>query len=154
MEATGLLKSTTCVYWELCVCAGWVLLLWVRNVSYYICLHVPDYNGRYTVPILWDKQNNTIVNNESSEIIRMFNTEFNQFCPTEEQRSLNFYPEELQKQIDAVNEWIYPLVVSVYDHCYLWKHIAITWCLFMPCTYHCCDLLLLLWTFQFWCYEF
>ena len=66
-----------------------------------------EYNGRYTVPVLWDKKTKTIVNNESSEILRMLNTEFNQFCPTEEQRALDLYPESLRANIDQLNEWIY-----------------------------------------------
>jgi putative glutathione S-transferase len=43
-------------------------------------LHDPQYADRYTVPVLWDSQTKKIVNNESSEIIRMFNTEFNAFA--------------------------------------------------------------------------
>lgn len=66
-----------------------------------------DYNGRFTVPVLWDKKTKTIVNNESSEILRMFNSEFNQFCPTEEQRRLDLYPEPLREKIDQLNTWIY-----------------------------------------------
>ena len=65
-----------------------------------------SYSGRYTVPVLFDKKTKTIVNNESSEIIRMFNSEFNEFCKTDEQRALDFYPEHLRKQIDELNEWI------------------------------------------------
>ncbi|XP_033740538.1 glutathionyl-hydroquinone reductase YqjG-like [Pecten maximus] len=62
----------------------------------------PDYDGRITVPVLWDKQQKTIVNNESSEIIWMFNSEFNGCCSTAEQRMLDFYPETLRKDIDGV----------------------------------------------------
>lgn len=60
---------------------------------------------KFTVPILFDKKTGSIVNNESSEIIRMFNTEFNQWAVHPE---LDFYPEALCEQIDAVNEWVYP----------------------------------------------
>ncbi|KDR80201.1 hypothetical protein GALMADRAFT_62390 [Galerina marginata CBS 339.88] len=67
----------------------------------------PTYGGRFTVPVLWDKKLHTIVNNESSEIIRIFNTAFNEFIP-EEKAGLNFYPENLRPEIDALNEWIYP----------------------------------------------
>ena len=74
--------------------------------------HYPDHviplQGRYTVPVLWDKKTKTIVNNESSEIIRMLNSEFNEFCETDEQRALDLYPEKLKKEIDSLNEWIYP----------------------------------------------
>ncbi|XP_022334690.2 glutathionyl-hydroquinone reductase YqjG-like [Crassostrea virginica] len=69
---------------------------------------VPDYKERVTVPVLWDKEKKTIVNNESSEIIRMLNTEFNEFCKTQAQKQLDLYPESLRKDIDDVNEWIYP----------------------------------------------
>lgn len=70
----------------------------------------PDYDGRITVPTLWDKEKNTIVNNESSEIIRMLNTEFNAFCKTSEQRDLDLYPEHLRNKIDELNGWIYPTI--------------------------------------------
>ncbi|KAM1032498.1 hypothetical protein ACFX2I_036078 [Malus domestica] len=63
-----------------------------------------QYTGKYTVPVLWDKKLKTIVNNESAEIIRMFNTEFND---TAENASLDLYPSHLQSQIDQTNEWIY-----------------------------------------------
>lgn len=67
----------------------------------------PNYGGRFTVPVLWDKKNHTIVNNESSEIIRMFNTAFNDFIPPAK-ASLDYYPANLQAEIDDLNEWIYP----------------------------------------------
>jgi putative glutathione S-transferase len=63
----------------------------------------PQYSGRVTVPILWDKKNDTIVSNESSEIIRMFNTEFNDLT----NNIKDFYPLEKRKEIDEVNEFIY-----------------------------------------------
>jgi len=66
----------------------------------------PDYEGRYTVPVLWDKKTKTIVNNESSEIIRMFNTEFDEFLP-ESVRGVTYYPQAYRKQIDEVNDWVY-----------------------------------------------
>jgi putative glutathione S-transferase len=68
----------------------------------------PDYDGRITVPVLWDKKTRTIVNNESSEIIRMFNSEFNDFCATEDQKKIDLYPKNLQAQIEELNSWIYP----------------------------------------------
>jgi glutathionyl-hydroquinone reductase len=64
-----------------------------------------DTSGKYTVPVLWDKKEKTIVNNESSEILRMFNSAFNDFAKNPE---LDLYPEELRGEIDALNEWIYP----------------------------------------------
>ncbi len=62
-----------------------------------------DYTGRVTVPVLWDKHTQTIVNNESSEIIRMFNSEFNTLTGD----TADFYPEALRSEIDAINERVY-----------------------------------------------
>jgi len=66
----------------------------------------PAYSGRFTVPVLWDKKGNTIVNNESSEIIRMLNTEFNALVSAEKAQ-LDLYPAPLRADIDGVNEWVY-----------------------------------------------
>ncbi|WP_299177722.1 glutathione S-transferase family protein [uncultured Neptuniibacter sp.] len=63
----------------------------------------PDYTGRVTVPVLWDKQKQTIVNNESSEIIRMLNSAFNR-CGA---NAADLYPTHLQEKIDHLNSWIY-----------------------------------------------
>jgi putative glutathione S-transferase len=63
----------------------------------------PHYTGVISVPVLWDKQEKVIVNNESSEIIRMFNSAFNQLTGN----TLDFYPDHLQQQIDQVNELVY-----------------------------------------------
>lgn len=62
-----------------------------------------NYSGIITVPVLWDKQQNTIVNNESSEIIRMFNSAFNNI--TEDK--VDYYPEPLRTDIDEINELVY-----------------------------------------------
>ena len=67
---------------------------------------VPDYSGRVTVPTLWDKKEWTLVNNESSEIIRMLNTEFNEWGDA----SVDLYPEDLRGEIDELNERIYATV--------------------------------------------
>lgn len=67
----------------------------------------PDYAGVITVPVLFDKKLGTIVNNESSEIIRMLNTEFDTFALHPD---IDLYPEVLRSQIDAVNAWIYPSI--------------------------------------------
>ncbi len=66
----------------------------------------PGYSGRVTVPVLWDKQRETIVSNESAEIIRMLNSAFDNFGD----RSLDFYPEDLRPEIDAINATIYETV--------------------------------------------
>ena len=66
----------------------------------------PSYTGRVTVPVLWDKKTKSIVNNESSEIIRMFNSAFNEIGDT----SVDYYPEALRSEIDEINERIYHTV--------------------------------------------
>ena len=66
----------------------------------------PNYSGRVTVPILWDKDTQTIVNNESSEIIRMFNSAFDPIGA----KPGDYYPEALRAEIDALNERIYTTV--------------------------------------------
>lgn len=63
----------------------------------------PDYTGRVTVPVLWDKKTNTIVSNESAEIIRMFNSAFNELTGNTD----DYYPEALRQTIDAINARIY-----------------------------------------------
>lgn len=63
----------------------------------------PTYSGRVTVPILWDKQRNTIVSNESAEIIRMFNSAFDNLTGN----TLDFWPEAQRDAIEDVNERIY-----------------------------------------------
>lgn len=71
---------------------------------YQVYLHAdPHYTGRVTVPVLWDKQTNTIVSNESAEIIRMFNTAFNDLTGNHD----DYYPEELQAEIDEMNAFVY-----------------------------------------------
>jgi len=62
-----------------------------------------DYSGRVTVPVLWDKQQQTIVNNESAEIIRMFNSAFNAHTEIKD----DYYPAPLQNKIDQLNIFIY-----------------------------------------------
>ncbi|MBE4419250.1 glutathione S-transferase family protein [Vibrio parahaemolyticus] len=66
----------------------------------------PNYTGRVTVPVLWDKKTNTIVSNESSEIIRMFNSAFNDLTGNHD----DYYPEPLRGVIDEWNDYIYPNV--------------------------------------------
>ncbi|KAF9367188.1 hypothetical protein CPC16_006816, partial [Podila verticillata] len=66
------------------------------------------YEDRVTVPVLWDKKTEIIVNNGSTEIIRILNTTFDKFIPNK--AGLNLYLQHLQVEIDAVNEWIYETV--------------------------------------------
>jgi putative glutathione S-transferase len=63
----------------------------------------PEYIGKVTVPTLWDRKRRTIVNNESSEIIRMFNTAFNAWGDA----SFDFYPKHKRDEIDKVNDFVY-----------------------------------------------
>jgi glutathionyl-hydroquinone reductase len=63
----------------------------------------PDYTGRVSVPVLWDKERETIVNNESAEIIRMFNSAFDRVGAT----GPDYYPEPLRGEIDAINHQVF-----------------------------------------------
>ncbi|MEB6536083.1 glutathione S-transferase family protein [Pantoea stewartii] len=74
---------------------------------YQLYLHADkDYTGRVTVPVLWDKQQNTIVSNESADIIRMFNSAFDGVGA----RAGDYYPPALRDKIDDLNGWIYDTV--------------------------------------------
>jgi len=64
----------------------------------------PEFTGRVTVPVLWDKQKNTIVSNESSEILRMLNSAFDKVGALPG----DYYPEALRAEIDELNDFIYP----------------------------------------------
>jgi putative glutathione S-transferase len=66
----------------------------------------PHYSGRVTVPVLWDKQTGTIVNNESSEIIRMFNSAFDELTGSTD----DYYPAALRAEIDPLNDVVYNTV--------------------------------------------
>ena len=63
----------------------------------------PNFNGLVTVPVLWDKKRQTIVNNESSEIIRMLNTAFNDYGNAD----IDLYPAPIRKEIDDINDVVY-----------------------------------------------
>ncbi|CAG8625570.1 964_t:CDS:2, partial [Scutellospora calospora] len=80
----------------------------VNNAQYLRELYFkanPNYDGRFTVPVLWDKKQQTIVNNESSEIIRIFNEAFDDLVP--ETKGKTFYPKHLAEKIDEINSWVY-----------------------------------------------
>ncbi len=64
----------------------------------------PDYTGRVTVPVLWDRLTRRIVNNESADILRMLNRDFDAFA---RRKLADLYPEKLRKEIDGVNEIVY-----------------------------------------------
>jgi putative glutathione S-transferase len=63
----------------------------------------PNFDGLVSVPVLWDKKRQTIVNNESSEIIRMLNAAFEDYSHS----AMDFYPESLREEIDAINDVVY-----------------------------------------------
>jgi glutathionyl-hydroquinone reductase len=89
---------------------GWVLdqpEAGCRTLRQVYELAEPDYAGRSTVPVLWDQETQSIVNNESSEIIVILNSAFNAFA---KQPALDLYPESLRSQIEDWNEKIYPAV--------------------------------------------
>ncbi|RJG44150.1 glutathione S-transferase family protein [Mesorhizobium sp. DCY119] len=66
----------------------------------------PAYSGRVTVPVLWDKKEQTIVSNESSEIIRMLNSAFDEWGDA----SVDLYPQALRGKIDTINDLVYPAI--------------------------------------------
>lgn len=89
---------------------GWILEkpeLGCTSLAEIYRLAKPGYKGRSTVPVLWDCETNTIVNNESSEIIVILNSAFNEFAKYPE---LDLYPEALKPEIDTWNEKIYHAV--------------------------------------------
>jgi len=69
----------------------------------------PDYDGRFSVPVLWDKKERRVVNNESGDIIRIFNTAFNDFLPADK-AIINLCPVDRRKEIDEVEEWVYTMI--------------------------------------------
>ncbi len=86
-----------------------VMLDSVNNAQYMYQVYTSarsDYSGRVTVPVLWDKKTDTIVSNESPEIIRMFNSAFDNVGATPG----DYYPHELRSEIDELNERIYESV--------------------------------------------
>lgn len=66
----------------------------------------PVYDGRYTVPVLWDTKHKTICNNESSEIIRLLYTEFDDLVDATH-KGVTYYPPGLATAIDDINTWVY-----------------------------------------------
>ncbi|TFB00630.1 Glutathione S-transferase omega-like 2 [Trichoderma ghanense] len=67
----------------------------------------PEYKGRYSVPVLWDTKEGTIVNNESAELLRWLPTAFDDVVPREGPASqLDLYPTQLRSEIDVITEWM------------------------------------------------
>lgn len=90
--------------WTFDTAAGYPDHLFDKNHLHEIyTLSHPDYTGRVTVPVLFDKERGVIVSNESAEIIRMLNSAFNEWADT----SHDYYPHNLQPVIDSWNERIY-----------------------------------------------
>ncbi|MCA9567255.1 MAG: glutathione S-transferase family protein [Myxococcales bacterium] len=88
---------------------GWVfaepdLVLEVATAWQIYTKAAPHYSGRVTVPILWDREHGTIVNNESSELIRMLDGAFR---PLHTREQPSWYPEAHREAIDGVNTWVY-----------------------------------------------
>ncbi|KAL7414131.1 glutathione S-transferase omega-like 2 [Mrakia frigida] len=80
----------------------------VRDIYFQV---EPNYDARFTVPIIYDTKEKTIVSNESSEIIRFLNTGFNSVLPpSASSAALDLYPKELQSEIDELNAWVYDTV--------------------------------------------
>jgi len=77
-----------------------------RYLSEAYVASAPSFQGRVTVPVLWDKKSGRIVNNSEDDIFRMFNSTFDDFTESR----LDFYPEPLRSEIDALNALIYPNV--------------------------------------------
>lgn len=91
--------------WHFSGCAGCIpdTVNGFHHLHQVYTLARPDYTGIVTVPVLFDKKTRTIVNNESSEIIRMLNCEFDAWGDA----GVDFYPEPLRAEIDAVNAFVY-----------------------------------------------
>jgi len=89
---------------------GWVLSEDPINGKNYLheiyTLANPKYTGRVTVPVFWDKKEQTIVNNESSEIIRLFNVAFDEITGN----TKDYYPKNLRPQIDEINQFVYDTI--------------------------------------------
>ena len=88
---------------------GWEMTDPLYNLDFLYQLYLKadvNYEGRVTVPVLWDKQTETIVSNESSEIIRMFNVAFNHLTDNAD----DYYPEPLQYEIDVLNDRVYDTI--------------------------------------------
>src|SRR5207237_1413236 len=66
----------------------------------------PSYHARFTVPVLWDKKTKRIVSNSDDDLLRMLNSEFNDFTTND----YDFYPPDLRDEIDAINELVYARV--------------------------------------------
>lgn len=72
----------------------------------------PAYKGKYSVPLLWDKKTNRIVNNESAEILRWLPHAFDSLIEDEKAKALDLYPSDLRGKIDEISPWLLSLICS------------------------------------------
>ncbi|KAJ9662502.1 S-glutathionyl-(chloro)hydroquinone reductase [Neophaeococcomyces mojaviensis] len=100
---------------------------------YRLAMKGGKYEGRFTVPVLWDKKEETIVSNESSEILRMLDSEFEfvEGVDATRYKSVDLYPKELRQEIDEANAWMYERVNNGVYRCGMAKtqtayHTAMT----------------------------
>ena len=70
----------------------------------------PNYDMRFTVPVLWDKKEGTIVDNESSELVRSLGSGFDSILPDGKAKDLDLYPQALREEIDGINGWVYDCI--------------------------------------------
>ena len=93
--------------WTFAEAGSYIDHLYANKYMHQIYTHANKaFTGQITVPVLWDKKLQTIVNNESSEIIRMLNSAFNNFTDV----TVDYYPESLRQEIDAINQPIYRFI--------------------------------------------
>jgi putative glutathione S-transferase len=72
----------------------------------------PAYQGKYSVPLLWDKKTNRIVNNESAEMLRWLPRAFDSVLEDESVKTIDFYPQGLRSKIDDIYPWLTSLICS------------------------------------------
>jgi putative glutathione S-transferase len=72
----------------------------------------PAYTGKYSVPLLWDKKTNRIVNNESAEMLRWLPRAFDSIIEDQKTKQLDFYSQDMKAQIDEISPWLTSLICS------------------------------------------
>jgi len=111
------------------VSVSFLFMIYLPSFTYWIPVAYYAFSPhRFTVPVLWDKKLHTIVNNESSEIIRIFNSAFNEFLPANK-AALDYYPEELRTKIDEINDLTFANIngVSMNPLCLVSSSILSNW---------------------------
>jgi glutathionyl-hydroquinone reductase len=100
--------SKSCYFVFLEIFKSWYLFIQFRDLYFKAD---PNYQGRFTVPVIWDKKKETIVNNESSEIIRMLYSSFDALIPEHLRETAKpLLPDQYKAEIDEMNEWVYDTV--------------------------------------------